>query len=87
MTEVCKMIQGTDKVNLGKLFCKMSMEEQENSLCLKIRRYVNSNIGLNFFTRRVVNSWNRIPDIVVGYKSLCTFKMKLDEFITAKSVI
>ena len=30
----------------------MRIEEQENSLCLKIRRHVNSNIGLNFITRK-----------------------------------
>ena len=50
MIEVFKMIEGIDLVDLGKLFC-MRMEEQEDSFCLKIRRRVNSNIGLNNFTR------------------------------------
>ena len=32
----------------------MRMEEQEN-IVYEIRRRVNSNIGLKFFTRRVIN--------------------------------
>ena len=57
------------------------MEEQENIICLKIRRDVNSNIGLNFFARRVVNYWNQVTDEVVSCKSLSTFKIKFGEFI------
>ena len=45
MIEVFKMIM----VNIGKLFVQRRTEEQENIVCLKIRRHVNLNIGLNFF--------------------------------------
>ena len=62
----------------------MKIEEQLN---LKIKRHVNSNIGLNFFTRRVINYWNQLSDLVFGCKSLDTFKMKLDEFMIAKGEI
>ena len=79
MIEVFKMIHGIDKVNLGKLF---GIDEDERtrkySLCLKIRRNVNSNIGLKFFTRRVISYWNHHTDEVVSCKSLNTFKIKLD---------
>ena len=63
------------------------MEEEENSLFLKIKRHVDSNIGFNFFTRRVINYWNHPTDVVVHCKSLSTFKIKLDEFKTAKGEI
>ena len=33
---------------------------------------------------RVINNWNHLIDVVVGCKSLSTFKIKLDEFMTAK---
>ena len=61
----------------------MRMEE-ENIVCFKIRMHVNSNIGLKFFTRRAINYWNHLTDEVVSCKSLTTFKIKLDEFMTAK---
>ena len=63
------------------------MEEQENSLCLKIRRHLNLNIGLNFITRRVINDWNHLTEVVVDCKSLDTFKVILDEFMTARGEI
>ena len=45
MIEVFKMIHGLFKVNLGKLFCiDEDGRTRKHSLCLKIRRYVNSNI-------------------------------------------
>ena len=67
------MTHGIDKVNLGKLFC---MDEDERTrkhrLCLKIRSHVNSNIGLKFFTTRVINYWNHLTDEVVSRKSFST---------------
>ena len=46
------MIDGMDKVNLRKLFCINEDERtRKHILCLKIRRHVNSNIGLNFFIK------------------------------------
>ena len=32
----------------------------------------------NFFTQRVVNVWNSLPQKVVQAKTLCDFKKKLD---------
>ena len=55
-----------------------------HDFCLKIKRNVNSNIGLNFFTKRVLNYWNQLSDIVEGCISLDAFKMKLDEFMARK---
>ena len=88
MIEAFKMIHGIDKVNLGKLFCvDEDRKARGHGFCLKIKRYVNSNIWLNFFTRRVINYWNQLSDVVVDYKSLDTFKVKLDEFMTARGEI
>ena len=49
MIEVFKMTSGTDKVNLGKLFCVNEDRTRGHGFCLKIKRHVNLNIGLNFF--------------------------------------
>ena len=52
MIEVFKMIHGIDKVNLGKLFCIGEDERtRKHRLRLKIRKRVNSSIGLKFFIR------------------------------------
>ena len=83
MIEVFK-IHGIDWVNLEKLLCiDEDGKTRKHILCLKIRRHVNSNIGINFFffTRRVSNYWNHLPGLVVSSKSLITFKIKLEEFM------
>ena len=50
MIEMFKMIYGIDKVNLRKRFC-INEDKNKKTVCLKIRRNVNSNIKLKFFTR------------------------------------
>ena len=53
MIEALKMINGTDKVNPRKLFCiDQNRRTRKHSLSLKIRKHINTNIRLNFFTRR-----------------------------------
>ena len=84
MSEVFKIIQGIGKVNLGNLFC--IDEDGRIRKQLKIKRNLFSNIGLKFFIRRVIY-WNHFTDEVVNCKSLSTFKIRLDEFITAKGKI
>ena len=75
MVEVFNMIHGINKVNIGKLFCiDEDGRARKHSLCSKIKRHVNSNNGLNFFTRRVINYWNHLPDAVVSCKSLVHLK-------------
>ena len=82
------MIHDTEKVNLGKRFCIDENERtRKHSLYLKIRRHVNSNIGLKFVTRRVINYSNHLTDEVVSCKSLSIFKIKLNEFMTPKEEI
>ena len=75
MAEVFSMIHGINKVNLGKVFyIAEEGRTRKHSSCLKIRRDVNSNIGLNLFTRRVINYWNQLTREVVSSKSLSTIK-------------
>ena len=88
MIEVFKMIHGIDKVNQGKLFClDEDRRTRGHGFCLKIKRHLNSNIGLYLFTRRVINYSNQLSDVVVACKSLDTFKVKLDENMTARGEI
>ena len=56
MIEVFKMIHNIDKVNLETIFfVNEDRRTRGHGFCLKIKRHINSNIGLNFFTRRVIN--------------------------------
>ena len=88
MIEMFKMMYGIDNVNLGKPFIVNEDERiRRYRVCLKIRRHINSNIGFNFFTRRVINYWNHLTDVLISCKSLSIFKIKLVEFMTGKGEI
>ena len=89
MIEVFKMIHDSDTVNLEKLFCIDEDERTRIHSFIKIRRHVNSSIGMKFFTRRIINYiyWNHLTDVVVSCRSLSTFKIKLNEFMTSKGEI
>ena len=51
MIEVFKTINGIDKVNPRKLFCiDRNGRTRKYRLSLKIRKHVNTNIRLNFFS-------------------------------------
>ena len=67
MTEVFKMINDIDKVNIENIFCiDADGRTRKHSLCLKIKRHAHSNIGLKFFTRIVINYWNHLIGEVVS---------------------
>ena len=40
----------------------------------------------NFFTQRVVNVWNSLPQKIVEAKTLCDFKKKSDIVLGAKGI-
>ena len=45
------------------------------------------NIRHNFFTNRVVNPWNYLPDEIVEAQSVNSFKKKLDKFMATSSFL
>ena len=49
-----------------------------------IKKSVNKSKYSNFFTNRVVNSWNKLPHDIVNAKSINEFKNKLDNFSKEK---
>ena len=65
----------------GQLFIKISTEEQENI------RYVNSYIGWSFFTRRGINYWNHLLEVIVGCNFLNEFRNNFGEFISINGEI
>ena len=42
--------------------------------------YLNQGLTQHFFSLRVINIWNNLPQDVVSAKSTSTFKIKLDKY-------
>jgi len=44
------------------------------------KRHCRTQLRANFFSYRVVNLWNRLPDDVISASSVNTFKSRLDKY-------
>ena len=88
MIEVYKMLNGLDKVDLGRLFVvDQGDRTRKHSFHLKIRRHVERDLSMHFFTRRVIGYWNRLSETIVSAPSLRVFKARLDVYMTDQGMI
>ena len=83
MIEVYKILHGiydpktTDK--LLTLFPEVSITRKSNNLNL-LKKRTNHNPFLNFFTNRINNTWNALPNDVVNAMNVNSFKNKIDAY-------
>ena len=74
------MIKGFDKIDYRSYF-ELSQNERTRGHSLKlIKRRCNGELRRHFFTQRVIDSGNSLPQIVVDADTINTFKNRLDEF-------
>lgn len=84
LIEVFKMIKGYSKVDYKKYF-KLAEGRRLRGHELKLSK-TRSRLDMrhNFFSQRVVNHWNKLPQRVVEATSVNNFKNRYDEFIRTK---
>ena len=44
------------------------------------RQGCNKNIRANFFTQRIVTTWNQLPDSIVNAATMHSFENRLDKY-------
>ena len=80
LIEVFKLLKGFDKVDYNKFF-QINPRKRTRGHSLKLNKSRSrTDIRKNFFSQRVVNSWNKLPQNVVDADSVNTFKNRLDDF-------
>ena len=73
------MMKGFDKVNFSQFF-EFFKVEKTSGHCFKLsKRQCRGERRRNFFTQRVVNHWNKLPQEVVDADSINSFKNRLDK--------
>ena len=75
LCEVYKYLSGLNRNNPDHFFYQCSSNLRGRSLKLR-KTYSRTEIHKNFFTNRVVDHWNKLPEEVVTASSLNTFKKK-----------
>ena len=78
LIEAFKFIKGINKVNYRKLFELSSVSRTRGHKWKLAKNKFLTDTRKYFFTQRVVNTWNSLPEHVVEAETLEVFKARLD---------
>ena len=79
MVEVYKILYNIDQVDKNRLFTFATGRTRGNSMKL-FKKQSRTKVTQSIFSRRVVDSWNSLPNEVVESPTLNTFKSRLNKF-------
>lgn len=83
MIQVFKLISGLEDIDYTKFF-ELSEISHTRGHRLKLRKQnASKDIRKYFFSLRIVNSWNNLPDEIVNSRTLNQFKNRFDKFMGA----
>ncbi|XP_062894859.1 uncharacterized protein LOC134341044 [Mobula hypostoma] len=86
LIETYKIPKGLDRLDAGRLFPMLGKSRTRgHSLRIEGKPF-RAEIRKNFFTQRVVNLWNSLPQETVEVSSLAIFKRELDMALVAKGI-
>lgn len=85
LIEAYKIITGKENIKSDKFF-KFSSDQCNKTRGNSMKLYkprLNKSIlqRVNFFSNRVVNSWNALPEYVISASTVNTFKNRLDRYL------
>jgi len=88
MIEVYKILSGKEKIDKSNLFNIVDSPIYLRGHKYKIqKKCVRTDIRRNFFTHRIVNLWNSLPNSVVECSSLDKFKSSLDKYFNSLQIV
>ena len=86
LIETYKIMKGLDRLEAARLF-PLTTETRTRGHSLKIRgSQFRTELRRNFFSQRVVNLWNSLPNEAVEATSINVFKSQIDRFSTNKGI-
>ena len=80
LIETFKMVKGISKVDHTKFFSISENNRTRGNSYKLEKKQCNTNIRSSFFSQRIVNHWNGLPEEVVSAESVNTFKNRLDKW-------
>ena len=86
LIETYKILTRLDRVDSERMFPMVGESRTRGHSLRKRGKPLRTEVRRNFFTQRMVNVWNSLPQKVVEAKTLSDFKKKLDITLGAKGI-
>ena len=80
LIQVFKMLKGFDKIDYTRFFEISTLGKTRGHSLKLVKKRSSGELRKQFFSQRVVNSWNMLPQKVVDADTINGFKNKLDKF-------
>jgi hypothetical protein len=80
LIQVFKLVKGHDNVDYRDFFQLVGNNRTRGHSYKLVKCRSNLNVRSKFFSQRVINSWNSLPEHVVLAESVNSFKNRLDKF-------
>ena len=81
MIEVFKILKGISKLDSASWFQLENNSRTRGHRLKLVKKRSRLDIRKHFFSQRVVNDWNSLPEVVVEAESVNSFKNKYDTFV------
>ena len=86
LIETYRILRGLDRMEVERMFPLVGKTRTRgHNLRLKGRSF-KTEMRRNFFSQRVVNLWNSLPQKAVEARSLSVFKTEIDRFLINKGI-
>ena len=87
MIQVFKILKNIDKIKLEDLGWELNVRNSRGHNLRLIKRRSRLDLRKHFFTQRIVNYWNKLPQKIVSLSSVQGFKLALDKYMTSDGVL
>ena len=82
LIEVFKILKGFSKVDYKHYFQLVNSSKTRGNKYKLVKSRSRLDIRKHFFSQRVVNEWNKLPDSVIEAESVNSFKNKYDSYVS-----
>ena len=86
MIQLFKMVKGIDRVDYSKFVQLVNCSKTRGHHLKLVKTGCRLELRRNFFSQRVIDKWNSLPEFAVEADSVNSFKNSLDKYSSLKRV-
>ncbi len=87
MIQMFKIWKGIDRLSFSDLGIEVNSGVTRGHQIKLVKQRARLNIRKGFFTHRVINFWNGLPDVVLETSTVGCFKLRLDAYMSGLNIL